>query len=419
METEKYTTIQLRKLAQQRCKDTGAASSWVASARRDTLVEYLKTGVVPSSAPAASASPDLLATLTAALAGASGNTGAVDALRADLEESLSASTATYSALESRIESTESLLSGFASLTKAMSKDTGAIARLPLALAASKSEILGKLTPYYSPGKENATIVLLTSPPSLGKSYSVRILGKSYDTYLEHGCSPDPDEISTLLGTVAPDGKGSFMTVDGVLTQAVRTARTGKTVLLLLDEVFRLSHRAQEWLLTFLTGVKVDGALHYRLRTKRVLPCGNLEVITCKATHLHLISAGNLGGAMPVEPFWSRFEKIRLDFSAPMVASIADSMLTAYGIEHTTEHADKFAKVVGASREHVKTGTLSFPVDMRLLERACRHSWEQTWASVKGYIADRLPDNCAAWDSDTGDSNGPSIIECKRLAEMLN
>lgn len=280
------------------------------------------------------------------------------------------------------------------------------ARLRLAGTARQTEndILNKLTEFYTAGHESPANVLLCSPPSFGKSFAVRQLGETYDTYMEHGCSDDMDEISTMLGSPIPDGNGGFIVVDGVLTQAVRTAGTGQTVLLLLDEVLRLSPRAQEWLLTFLTGVKMpDGSRTYRLRTRRALPNGTLEMLECKAANLHIVAATNLGIISPIEAFWSRWEKVRFDFSVKAATKTAKAILASYGIsDRGDDLAKRWADVMKDSRELVAKNRLKFPVDLRMLERGCQMAKAPTARAVAGWLADRFNDNLADWNVDTGD-----------------
>jgi len=119
-------------------------------------------------------------------------------------------------------------------------------------------ILDEVTKYYSPNNEALANLMLLSPPSFGKSHAIRILGDSYDTFLEHNCSEDIDEIATLTGSVIPDSSGTgFINVDGVLTQAMRDASNGKSVLMFFDEVLRWNENVQAFLLTFLNGFEKE------------------------------------------------------------------------------------------------------------------------------------------------------------------
>lgn len=285
-------------------------------------------------------------------------------------------------------------------------------------------ILTKLRAFYVPGEPCPANVLLASPPSFGKSYSIRELGREYDAYLEHGCSDDLDEIATLLGSPIPDGKGHFVVADGVLTEAMRHAAAGQTTLLLLDEVLRLNSRAQEWLLSFLTGVKMsDGRREYHLRTRHVRPDGSLEVITCDARNLHIVAATNLSLISPIEAFWSRWEVVRIEFSATLVASVARSILDAYGISADAKRersrlASLWARVMRDTRIAVGDGKLRYPADLRMLERAAALATAPTASAVAQLLLDRLTDNVANWNPDTGDTEAESVKTTEQWVKLI-
>jgi hypothetical protein len=329
--------------------------------------------------------------------------------------------------ECRIDSHVTLISDIhgkleavASALSTASPAVRARVRVALASTGGVNPIVDALAKFYTVGEEAPANVLLCSPPSLGKSYGVRTFAAGYDVYLEHGCSDDMDEIATLLGSPMPDGRGGFITVDGVLTQAVREASAGKNVLMLLDEVLRLSPRAQEWLLSFLTGVKrPDGSRVYRLRTRRVDASGALEVIECEAARLHIVGATNLGMLNPVEAFWSRWETVRLDFTTATVEAVAQAILSAHGIADPDRILSRaWAAIVQESRKAVAENKLRFPVDMRILERAAQLAPEPTIAAVGKVAAERLADNTAHWNADLGDTDPQSVAVCDAWATML-
>lgn len=284
------------------------------------------------------------------------------------------------------------------------------ARVAIATGSAANPLVAKLNRFgYTPGQECPANVLLAAPPSIGKTFAVRELGKLYDLYLEHGCSDDLDEVPTLLGGATPDGAGGFIVADGVMTEAMRAAASGRTVLVLLDEVLRLSERAQEWLLSFLTGFKTETGRVYRLRTRRAID-GKLEVLECPTTHLHLVAATNLGPRTPVEAFWSRWEVIRLAFDATLIKATGTTIAQSYGLSatHASTLADRFAAAMVASRKAVTEGALKFSLDLRDLERGVQLATTGTAAptadEVCRWIADRAADKCAHWSVDLGETD---------------
>lgn len=291
------------------------------------------------------------------------------------------------------------------------------ARHAVAQSASNSPIMAALQARYTPAQEAPANLLLAAPPSLGKSYAVRQFGALYDLYLEHGCTDDLDEVATLLGGPVPDGQGGFLVVDGVLTQAVRAASQGQTVLLLLDEVLRLGDRPQEWLLSFLTGVKTPAGRVYRLRTRRA-DSGNLEVIECPTTHLHIVAAANLGPRHPQDAFWSRWDVVRFGFDQATVEGIAMTVAESYGISDADLVAKRFTAAVVVSRAEVSANTLRFSLDIRTLERACQLAADDTAEAVLRYAATRVADTCAHWSIDLGETDPSSLAACSTISNIL-
>jgi len=305
----------------------------------------------------------------------------------------------------QLEDLENRIKPLMDLAARAAADTTAAKRIPLlAAAASGNHILDKLLPHYKVGTENHVKCLVTAPPSFGKSYSIRKLGTSYDTLIEHGCSEDADEISTLLGNTVPDGKGGFTVFDGKLTQAVREASTGKSVLFFMDEVLRLSDKAQVWLLSFLTGVDTAAGLVYRLTTRRVDATGNLEVVECPATKLHIVAAANLGLVRPIEAFWSRWHKVRLDWNVAECASVATAILNKGGITHKPAFATEWANLMNVTRQTTKTGEINYPVDFRFLVTACHSAKTPDEDGVREFVKDNLLNQVAQWDGDLGDTD---------------
>jgi hypothetical protein len=276
------------------------------------------------------------------------------------------------------------------------------ARLAVAQASSSNPIMAALQQRYVVGQEAPANALLVAPPSLGKSFTIREFGKQYDLFLEHGCTDDLDEVATLLGGPVATGAG-FEVVDGVLTQAVRAASQGQTVLLLLDEVLRMGDRPQESLLSFLTGVKTQTGRVYRLRTRR-FENGAFETIECPVANLHIVAAANLGARHPQEAFWSRWDVVRFGFDLATVEGVASTVAQSYGISEADMVGKRYAAAVSMSRALVASNAVRYPLDIRTLERACQLAGSDKGSEVLTYVASRVSDSCAHWSIDLGETD---------------
>jgi len=240
------------------------------------------------------------------------------------------------------------------------------------------------------------------PPSCGKSYAVRKFAQAngYDHYLEHGCTDNMTELATCKGQAKPDGKGGWLIVDGIVSDAVRKAASGETVLLFLDEFPRLSPVVHEWLLTFLTGGVTSGT--YRVTTECPDPTGRaLEVLECPAENLHIVFAGNLEARPMPAATWSRIRPVRFEFNKAHVEHIAASMLTERGITDGGQLPKAFAEVVDDSRHQVNNAAAAYPVTMRDFEDAAELAANngQGGKAVANELSEMLRDVVGCWNPD--------------------
>ena len=290
-----------------------------------------------------------------------------------------------------------------------------VARAKVQQASSDNLILKRVLPFYPP--QGACLkTLVTSPPSYGKSYSLRQLGKAYDLYLEHGCSDSIDEETTLIGKTIPDGNRGFAVVDGVLTEAVRSASKGNRVLLFLDEVLRWPIVSQEFLLSFLEPHKgSSGDSEYVLRTLK-MQNGNSELIRCNVKNLHIVAAGNRSANSITEAFWSRWHKVNIKFDVTEFASICKQIADTYDVVIDPE---QFAVAASLSRDRFNEMRLKAPIDCRTLVNAIEWAGSSDWGVVKSWILDGLEDQLIESDARTGDPLQDSLDAVQEVKNSLN
>lgn len=293
---------------------------------------------------------------------------------------------------------------------------------------SNNEIVQKLSFFYDVGEESNQNVLLLSPPSFGKSHAIRIMGKTYDHFIEHNCSDDMDENSTLIGSTITDAsngsKSGFINVDGVLTDAMRKASNEENVLLFFDECLRWNESTQSFMLTFLNGFKknINGKTEkfYRLTTRNNV--GNsLEIIEANSKHLHIIGGANLTSDIPVEAFWSRFKKIRIDYSFDFAKRTTEAIVRSFEISDESnieKFSEWFASLIDETRKMVIDGSLQFACDFRFLENAINSSNGSTSDIIRFVKSSDLgiQNDVCLWDSDSGNILEDSV---KSLTDLFS
>ncbi len=295
-------------------------------------------------------------------------------------------------------------------------------RLPIAtaVASGNNPMLEILQPYYTAGETCSVPVCISAPPSYGKSYSAEILGKQYETFVQHGCNGSEDEFASLQGGFQPDGKsGGWKVVDGKLAQAVRSASEGNNTLFFFDEAFRMHPETAENLLQFLAPQPdEDGDDVYQLYTKHS-DGSNLELLQCKADKLHIICATNLCEVEPPEALMSRFLIKHVQYETKMIEHIGESVAKKFGIANPENLAKLFAKAMGESRKMRANGQLLVPLCIRTLRRGCMKATDATDESVLKWIRDEGMDALKMWNSDTGDVTEDSESGVRELAKILS
>jgi len=309
------------------------------------------------------------------------------------------------------------------LIESIKGGTGPVTIKQIASAKSRADspILSAIADYYIAGENShANPVLLESPPSMGKGYVVDLLKSDYDTFHIHcGCG-DAGESDRMIGMLSMTGQGTT-TTDGPIVAAVRSASEGKNALLFIDELFRISGQAQQRLLDFMAGTKVDGELHYRITTRHDDGKGAFEVLTCKAKHLHIIAAANPGRdfAGVKEAFYDRFDPFHFSWEIDSITAIITAVLSSKGIEPDLDRTRKLAEFMGKTRELLSEGSIAAPASMRMFEGAahqCAMKGKTTVADVILFLAANdgraVVHKCAHKSTETGD-----LIADSRLVVM--
>lgn len=288
------------------------------------------------------------------------------------------------------------------IADAMTSSTNSRLPIATAVASGSSPLLKVLDPYYKAGVRSETPVCISAPPSYGKSYSINILGKSYDHCIQHGCAGDVDEWSRLLGKATVNPAGGFLIEDGLLVQAVRLASSGEKVLFFLDECFRMRDETMESLLTFLAPQSNKaGEKVYRIGTMQSKD-GVIEQIECSMENLHIVTATNLSNVTPPEAFLDRFLIKHIQYDETMIANICEGIATSFGIDEPEVIAKAFAKGMSESRKRKTSGQLLRPLSVRDFNRGCTHTSSANPTGVVNWLSENAKDGMCQWESETGD-----------------
>lgn len=155
--------------------------------------------------------------------------------------------------------------------------------------------------YASPAAAVAP-VLVRGEQGASKTYTARRLGQSgmFECYVEVACYAGIEGIDLIGGYVQQAGTAGLVWCDGPIAQAFRSAASGKSTFLLVDEILRIPARERGVLLTSLTP---DNGV-YRLRVPRIANVqdgvGAWETIEAPVANLSIVATTNVGGRFGVE-----------------------------------------------------------------------------------------------------------------------
>lgn len=287
---------------------------------------------------------------------------------------------------------------------------------------SKNVILDKVLNYYPTGGD-CTQCLVTSPPSYGKTFAIRKLGEQYDVFLKHSCAERETEEQVLIGGPQADASGQWKVQDGVLTEAIRNASQGKTVLLFLDEILRWKLELQDSLLDLLqSSVDNQGNEFHELRTPHMVN-GQQEVLRCSTENLHIIGAGNREGNPITPAFDDRFHSVDVKYVESEYKEIVKSNLDSLGVKDVDAISDVYAGATTVSRRLYNEMRLRKPLTIRYLRRAVKMTYQSTGDAkaddVFLWMIQNMNDNHATWDARTGDQVPDSIEACKDVSSCLS
>ena len=244
-------------------------------------------------------------------------------------------------------------------------------------AATADALTSWLLKYGAPSNALCPMLLL-GEQGAGKTYSCRSLSSQYEVYVEVPCHSGM-EARDFLGGFLPNGKssGSLAWVDMGVTRAFRAAASGKSVLLLVDEIFRVPQRERSVFLTALSPlVKPDGTEVYVLNIDRPIDGDKnsphiTETIEAPVHLLTIVATTNIGSQFSVtddDPAMAeRWVHRYVYCDEASIHRILSNKLDQFGI--ATTFATNFVEFWKAMTAMKKEGTISLAPTVRTLSRA--------------------------------------------------
>lgn len=179
----------------------------------------------------------------------------------------------------------------------------ALAPVFTAKASTASDPVMSLLEQYAVPKKSLKPILVKGDAGAGKTYAARAWNfeAGFDHYIEVGVHASTEPVD-FLGN--PDPRVPW--IDGPLAEAFRQAALGKSVLLVIDEIFRATATARTILLTCTSpAVLPSGEKVYRLRTGRpiedaVTGVHKSEVLEAPCHNLAIVATTNVGAQFNVD-----------------------------------------------------------------------------------------------------------------------
>jgi MoxR-like ATPase len=261
--------------------------------------------------------------------------------------------------------------------------------------ASPSKVRRKLSPVLPPsGKANVVEqqierfcapkraivpLLLLGEQGAGKTYGVRSVAKNYDHFIEVPCHAGM-EAKDFIGGPLPDGN-KFSWTDGGIARAFRLAAAGKSVLLLVDEIFRVPTAQRSVFLTCLSPDETGAEPVYKLKTERVIDeKGGVkftEELIAPVANLSIVGTTNIGGQFAVsEDDPAMAERWMFHYvycTAPEIKRVIKSVLLEYSASESEadDISDKYVAFWQKASELKKLGTINLAPTIRTLTRAVK------------------------------------------------
>ena len=249
-------------------------------------------------------------------------------------------------------------------------------KLAAVVPTATSPVAKEIQTFCSPKRAVVPLLILGEQGS-GKTYGARSEAKNYDHFIEVPCHAGM-EAKDFIGGPLPDGSG-FTWTDGGIARAFRLAAAGYSVLLLVDEIFRVAMSQRSVFLTCLSPDKTGSEPVYKLKTERVVgEKGGVkftEELVAPVRNLSIVGTTNIGGQFAVsedDPAMAeRWQFFYVYCTAAEVGRVIQSVLESDGMSNAdaVSLTALYVQFWSKASELKKMGTINLAPTIRTLSRA--------------------------------------------------
>lgn len=252
-------------------------------------------------------------------------------------------------------------------------------KLNSVLPSGKANVVQQQIERFCAPKAALIPLLLLGEQGAGKTYGVRLAAKNYDHFVEVPCHAGM-EAKDFIGGPLPDGN-VFSWTDGGVARAFRLAAAGKSVLLLVDEIFRVPASQRSVFLTCLSPDETGPEPVYKLKTERVIggkgDVRHTEELCAPVANLSIVATTNIGGQFNVsedDPAMAeRWQFHYVYCTADEIQRVIKNVLLEYSANEAeaNELSVKYTAFWQKASELKKLGTINLAPTIRTLTRAAK------------------------------------------------
>lgn len=231
-------------------------------------------------------------------------------------------------------------------------------------------------------------ILLAGPRGVGKTFKVTEYSDAHHAHVVQLNGHSGIESIDILGYNIRASDGSFVWLDGPLTEAFRRAQTGQ-VILIIDELLRIKARE---LNIFISSLTPNSSGEFILNTSRVIDIvdgvGRCEVLKIPAENLWVVGTTNVGSDYDTDDMDLALADRFITFDVLMQEAVIHSILTSVNAKYENFdeiHITKLVNFFKSIEDLVKAQELPHGINTRHLTKVL--SLAKDPKEFKSYLMD--------------------------------